>query len=105
MLHCGIIWWDESMERGGVVDYMYFASIWAINNLAGIVISVKILGLKFLPYIDWLNVHLLSPYFYYRIVLEKVYQKLTNSIVFKKSVLIGTISAVFVFIGGKKRAS
>jgi len=26
-------------------------SIWAINNLAGIVISAKILGLKFLPYI------------------------------------------------------
>jgi hypothetical protein len=28
------------------------ASIWATNNLAGIVISVKTLGLKFLPYID-----------------------------------------------------
>ncbi len=29
----------------------YLASIWPSNNLAGIVISVKILGLKFLPYI------------------------------------------------------
>jgi hypothetical protein len=28
---------------------MQLASIWATNNLAGIVISVKILGLKFLP--------------------------------------------------------
>ena len=27
------------------------ASIWATNYLAGIVISVKILGLKFMPYI------------------------------------------------------
>jgi len=30
---------------------MYLASIWAINNLAAIVISVKTLGLKYLPYI------------------------------------------------------
>jgi hypothetical protein len=31
--------------------YRSLASIWAINNLAGIVISVKILGLKFLQFI------------------------------------------------------
>jgi len=30
----------------------YLANIWPTNNLAGIVISVKILGLKFLPYIE-----------------------------------------------------
>ena len=39
------------MERSDVVDYRFLASIWAINNLVGIVISVKILGLKFRPYI------------------------------------------------------
>jgi hypothetical protein len=35
----------------GVVDYRLLTNIYAANNLAGIVISVKILGLKFLPYI------------------------------------------------------
>ncbi len=39
------------MERRNVVDYRFLASIWATNDLAGIVISVKILGLKFMPYI------------------------------------------------------
>jgi len=35
----------------GVVDYRLLTNIYATNNLAGIVISVKILGLKFLRYI------------------------------------------------------
>jgi len=40
----------------GVVDYRLLTNIYATNNLAGIVISVKILGLKFLRYIaDILN--------------------------------------------------
>ncbi len=51
MLLCGIDCWNESMGLSDVVDYIYLASIWATNNLAGIVISVKILGLKFVPYI------------------------------------------------------
>jgi hypothetical protein len=33
-------------KKRGVVDYIYLASIWATNNLAGIVIFEKILGLK-----------------------------------------------------------
>jgi len=36
------------MENRDVLDSKYLASIWATNNLAGIVISVKILGLIFL---------------------------------------------------------
>ena len=39
------------MEKEGVVDYMYVASIWVINYLADIVISVKILRLKLVRYI------------------------------------------------------
>jgi len=41
---CFYLWQDE-------LRLTYFANIWATNNLAGIVISVKVLGLKFLPYI------------------------------------------------------
>jgi hypothetical protein len=46
------------MERRDVVDYRYLASIWITKTLAGIVISVKILGLKFLQYITDINAQL-----------------------------------------------
>jgi len=47
MLLCGIDWWDISMEKKEGRNYRYLASIWATNNLAGIVISVKILARNF----------------------------------------------------------
>ncbi len=51
ILLCGIDWCDESIEIRGGRDYRYLASIWATNNLTDIVISAKILSLKFLSYI------------------------------------------------------
>jgi len=47
ILLCGIDWWDISMEKKEGRNYRYLASIWATNNLAGIVISVKILARNF----------------------------------------------------------
>jgi hypothetical protein len=44
-----------SQELFPVTFLGYLASIWVINYLAGIVISVKILGLKFLLYIADIN--------------------------------------------------
>ena len=39
MIHCGGDRWDESIKKVDVVDCRLLASIWATNNLTGIVIS------------------------------------------------------------------
>jgi hypothetical protein len=47
--------WDSTLtisrKNNNFQNRTYLASIWVKNNLASIVISVKILGLKFRPYI------------------------------------------------------
>jgi len=40
------------LEISGVVDCRFLASIWPTDNLAGIVISVKFLTLKYVSYIE-----------------------------------------------------